>query len=191
MQWYLSIVTISAAGILGWFTLGLLGVPIRALLELRHKILEQMLVFENITPPRPRELAVSSRKINEYDQAVRSVREAQRTFRDLGSQLLAFVENEPGAYNALAAIGLNVAEAGNRLVEFAASYARPDIDRADLRRQIKKALRATDAAAVSRKFGGELLALNDSAGGCFGYVNPRRLSFLVHQSTKTVRRRGI
>jgi len=167
MQWYVSIVTISAAGILGWFALGLLGLPIRALLELRRKILEQMLALENITPPKPRELAVSSREISEYDQAVIKVREAQRTFRDVGSQMLAFVENEPAADNALAAIGLNVAEAGSRLIELSVSYSQPHIDRADLRRQIKKALRSTDAATASHKIGDEFLAMNENAGGYF------------------------
>ena len=141
MQWYVYIVTASAAGILGCIALGLLGLPIRELVALRRNVLEQMLVFESIMLPKPRELADSSREINEYKQAVRNVREAQRTFRDLGSQLLAFVESEPSAYIALALAGLNVAEAGNRLIELSVSYSKLHIDRANLRRQIKKALR--------------------------------------------------
>jgi hypothetical protein len=132
-----------------------------------------MLLLETITLPKPRELAVSSREINEYDQAVRNVREAQRALRNLGSKLLAFVENEPAAYNALAATGLNVAEAGNRLIELSVSYSQSHIDRADLRRQIKKALRSTDAATASYRFGGEFLAMNDSASGYCEYVNHR------------------
>jgi hypothetical protein len=172
MQWYVYIVTISAAGILGCIALRLLGLPFRALVELRRNVLEQMLVFESITQPKPRELIVSSREINEYNHAMRNVRDAQHTLRDLGSQLLAFVENEPAAYNALALAGLNVAEAGNRLIELSASYSGLHIDRADLRRQIKKALRSTDAT-TSHKLNGGFHAMNVSASRYFEYVNHR------------------
>lgn len=149
MQWYVSIVTISAAGTLGWITLGLLVLPIRALLELRRNVLEQMRALENFTLPKPRELAVSSWEIIEYDRAVRNVREAQRTLRELGYQLLAFFENEPAAYSALAAAGLNAAEAGNRLIELSVSYSQLQIGRVDLGRRIKKALRSTDTAKLA------------------------------------------
>jgi hypothetical protein len=142
------------------------------LVELRRNVLEQMLVLESISLPKPRELSVSSREINEYNHAMRNVRKAQHTFRDLGSQLLAFVENEPAAYDALALAGLNVAEVGNRLIELSVSYCEPHIDSADLRRH-QEALRSTDAATTSHKFGGEFLAINDSASGYFDYVNHR------------------
>jgi hypothetical protein len=158
MRWYVYIVTILATGILGCIALRLLGLPIRALVALRRNVLEQMLVFESITLPQPRELAVTSRQISEYNHAMRTVREVQRAFRDLGYQLLAFVENEPAAYNVLALAGLDVAEAGNRLIELARSYSELHIDRADLRLQIKKALRSTASATTSRKLSAEFLA---------------------------------
>ena len=101
--------------------------------------------------PNPRETAVSSREIREYNQAVRNVREAQRIFRDLGSQLLAFGENEPAARNALAAIGLNLVAAGGGLIRLSVAYSRLDADRAVLRNQIEKALRLTDAAPVASR----------------------------------------
>jgi hypothetical protein len=63
-----------------------------------------MRVLGNISLPKPRETAVSSREIREYDQAVRNVRQAQRIFRDLGSRMLAFGENEPAARNVVGAM---------------------------------------------------------------------------------------
>ena len=152
MQWYVFLITISATAVLGWVALELLGRPIRAFFELRRKVLEQLLVLGNIALPKPRETAVSSRDIREYDQAVRNVREAQRVFRDLGSQLLAFGENEPAARNALVAMGLNLVAAGSGLIGRSVAYSRTDTDRAGLRIQIERALRSTDAApAASRQ----------------------------------------
>jgi hypothetical protein len=152
MQWYVYLTTISATLVLGWVALELLGRPIRAFFELRRKVLEQMLVVENISLPKPRETVVSSREIREYDQAMRNVREAQRIFRELGSQLLAFGENEPAAGNAIAAIGLHPVAAGSGLIGLSVAYSRPNTDRAMLRNQIEKALRLTYAApAVSRQ----------------------------------------
>ena len=108
MQWYVYLITLSASAALGWFASELLGQPIRAFFELRRKILEQMRVFGSISLPKPREMAVSSQQIREYDQAVRNVREAQRIFRNLGFRLLAFGENEPTTRNALGLLGFNL-----------------------------------------------------------------------------------
>lgn len=154
MLWYVYLMTISATAVLGWVALELLGRPIRALLNLRRNVLEQMLVLGNISLPSPRETAVSSREIHEYDQAMRNVRQAQGIFRDLGSQLLAFGENEPIAANAVASIGLNPVAAGSALIGLSMGYSRPDTDRAGLRNQIENALRLTGvgpAAAYQRR----------------------------------------
>ena len=103
MESYVYLTTILATVFLAWVLLELLGRPIRALFELRRKVLEQLLVRGNIPLPKPRETAVSSREIHEYDQAMRNAREAQRVFSELGSRLLSFSENEPGACKAVAA----------------------------------------------------------------------------------------
>jgi hypothetical protein len=152
MQWYVYLISISASAVLGWFVFELLGRPIRAFLELRRKILEQMRVLGNIPLPRPRELAVSSRQIREYDQAVRNVRKAQRVFRNLGFRLLAFGENEPATRNALCLLGFNLVAAGSELIKLSEAYPRPDFDRIHLQKQIKRALGVTDApTAASRQ----------------------------------------
>jgi hypothetical protein len=174
MQWYVSLITVSAIAVLGWFAFELLGRPIRALFGLRGEVHQQMLVLGNISLPNPRELAVSSREINEYDRAVRNIRNAQRIFRDLGSQLLAFGENEPAACNTMAAIGLNPVAAGSSLIELSMAYSQPSVDRAGLRSQIERALRLTDAApAAAQHSGGESLAVNAVGGRSFEYINHR------------------
>jgi hypothetical protein len=146
MQWYVYLTTVLAAAVLGWFLLELLGRPIQTLLGLRRKTFEQMLIFENIALPKPRETAVSSRDIHEYDQAMRNVREAQRIFSALGSQLLAFSENEPAACKTVAVLGMDLAAAGSGLVRLSMAYSRRDADRAGLCNQIEQSLRLTDAA---------------------------------------------
>jgi hypothetical protein len=152
MHWYVYLITISATAVLGWFAFELLGRRIRAFLELRRKILEQMLVRGNISLPKPREMAVTSRDIREYGQAVKNVREAQRIFRNLGFRLLAFGENEPATRNALGLLGLNLVAAGSDLIKLSEAYPRPDTDRAGIQNQIKRALGVTDTApAASRQ----------------------------------------
>jgi hypothetical protein len=152
MQWYVYLITLSASAALGWFASELLGRPIRAFFELRRKILEQMRVLGNISLPKPREMAVSSRQIREYDQAVRNVREARRIFRNFGFQLLAFGENEPATRNALGLLGFNLVAAGSELIKLSEAYPRPDTNRAGLQNQIKRALGVTDASpAASRQ----------------------------------------
>jgi hypothetical protein len=145
MQWYVYLITISAVAILNWAALELLGRPVLALFELRRKVVKQLRALGNISLPKPRETAVSSREIQEYDRAMRNVREAQRTFHDLGSQLLAFGESEPVARNVLLGFGLNLVAAGNALIELSATYSRPDTDRAGLCNLIERTLRLTDA----------------------------------------------
>ena len=149
MQWYVYLTTIAATVVLGLFGYELLGRPMRAFFALRRKILTQMFVFKNIPFPKPREAAVSSREIREYNQAVRHVREAQRIFRNLGFRLLAFSENEPATRNALGLLGFNLAAAGSGLIKLSEAYPRPDTDRGGLRNQIEKALRVTDAAPAA------------------------------------------
>jgi hypothetical protein len=149
MQWYVCLISISASAVLGWFGFELLGRPIRRFFELRRKILVQMRILGNIPLPKPREMAVSSRQIREYDQAVRNVRKAQRIFRNHGFRLLAFGENEPATHNALGLLGFNLVAAGRELIKLSETYPRPDTNRTDLQKQIKRALGVTDTVAAA------------------------------------------
>jgi len=148
MQSYVYLITISATVVIGWIALELLGRPIRALFDLRGKILKQLVMHGNIPLPKPRESAVSSREIREYDRAVKRVRAVQHIFHDLGSQLLAFAENEPAVSTAIGFFGLNAVAAGRALISLSESYSRPRIDRVSLQHRIERALRASCEATT-------------------------------------------
>jgi len=149
MQWYVNLITIAATGVLGWATLEFLWRPIRAFFDLRYQVHLQMLALGNISFPRPRETAVSSREIHEYNDALKNVREAQRIFRDLGSQMLAFGESERAACEVLAAFGLHPVAAGGGLIGLSLSYGHHDAEWAGFRDHIEKALRFTDVAPAA------------------------------------------
>src|SRR5579864_3329053 len=143
MQWCVYLMTIPAVYFLGQVTLELIGRPIQTILRLRRRALERMLAFRNMQLPGPRELAVSSRQIREYDQAARNVRQAQRTLADLGSQLLAFSESEPTIRVLMALCGLDPVLAGHELINLAEVYAAAKPDSDEFRHAIEKARQAT------------------------------------------------
>lgn len=152
MQWYVYLITISATAFLGQIAVELISRPIWKVYRLRREALDRMRSFGNRPLPRPRELAISSREIREYGQAVRTVREAQRTFGDLGAQFLALGESEPATRILMALFGLNIALAGQELINLSEVFAMAKTDGGQLRREIKRALHATGMAlAVSRR----------------------------------------
>jgi hypothetical protein len=151
MQWCVFLVAIPALFFLGQVALELIGRPIQTILRLRHHALERMLAFRTLPLPGPRELAVSSRQIREHDLAVRNVRQAQRTFADLGAQLLAFSESEPTIRALITLCGLDTVRAGHELIDLAEIYATAKTDGDELRQAIEKSRQATmTALAASR-----------------------------------------
>ena len=151
MQWYVYLITIPTAAFLVQIAVDLVGRPIRKIVRLRRTALERMLSFRNISLPRPRELAISSRQIREYDHAVKNVRAAQRTFRDLGARLLAFSENEPAIRKVMASLGMNIAQAGHELINLSEIYSLAKTDSDELRRDIENAFRAIGAALAASR----------------------------------------
>lgn len=152
MWWYVYLITIPAAAFLGRIAVELIGRPIRTALRLRHQALERMLALRDLSLPEPREAAVSSRQIREHDQAVRNVREAQRTFGDLGAKLLAFNESEPTVCNLMAVCGLDIVSAGRELIHLSCVYATAKTDSDELRHSIEEAHDVIGGAlAVSRR----------------------------------------
>jgi hypothetical protein len=151
MQWYVYLITIPTATFLGQIAVELVGRPIRNIARLRRTILEQMLTFRNISLPKPRELAISSRQIREYDAAVKNVRAARRTFRDLGTDLLAFSENEPAIRKLTASLGMNIAQAGYELINLSEIYSLAKTDSDELRRDIERGFRAVSAALMASR----------------------------------------
>jgi hypothetical protein len=146
MQWYVYLIAISTTALLGRIAVEILSRPTRTVLRLRRIALERMLYFGKRSLPRPRELAISSREIHEYDQAVRNVKEAQHTFGTLGTQLLALGESEPAVRILMALFGLNIVLAGQELINLSEVYATAKTDSDELRHAIETPLRATGIA---------------------------------------------
>jgi hypothetical protein len=155
MQWYVYLIAISAAVFLGRMATELVSPPLRTIFELRRKALERMLSFRNMPLPVSREFAVSSREIREHDQALRNLKEAQRTFGDLGAQMLALWESEPTIRGLMAFFGLDMALAGRELIYLSEIYATAKNDSNEIRRGIEQAfLNITTALAASRRLSG-------------------------------------
>jgi hypothetical protein len=152
MQWYVYLILISATAFLVQVAVELVNRPIRTIFRLRRTALERMLAVGNIALPKPRELAISSRQIFEYDQAVENVRQAQRTFRSLGARLLALGESEPAIRTVMALFGLNIVTAGQKLIGLSRVYAATKTDNDKLRHEIEKAVgEISTALAASRR----------------------------------------
>lgn len=150
MQWYVYLMTASALVVFSWSSLILFGRPVQLLFDLRREVFAQLLLFRNSATPKPREKAVTSRQIREYDEAVRKLRDAERIFHDLGSQLLAFHESEPTFCAMIRLVGLDIVAAGNRLNDLAETYSRPGPERAGLRHEVENALCVTTLTRCRR-----------------------------------------
>jgi hypothetical protein len=158
MRWYVYLITIPAVAFLYQAALELIGRPIAAVLRLRQDAIERLLAFRNMALPKPRETAISSQEIREYDRAMRNMRDAQLTFAVLGAQLLAFSEAEPAIRRLMALCGLDTVLAGHELIKLSQLYATTNVHGDSLRRSIEDAHDATMAAlAISRKRSGDSL----------------------------------
>lgn len=149
MQWYVYLVTIAAAAFLSQVAVELVKRPVLAILRLRRIALGRMLAFSKISLPKPRELAISSLEIREYDRAVRNAKGAQRIFRDLGIRLLLLSETEAAIRAMMRLFGLDIERAGRELIHLSELYATAFIDREALRREIAKSVLGTCAALAA------------------------------------------
>ena len=157
MQWYVYLMTASAAVVFSWSSLVLFGRPVRLLFDLRRDVLAHLFLLGSIAVPSPRDTAVTSRQIREYDEAVRKLREAEQVFRDLGSRLLAFRESESMLCAMLRLFGLDLLAAGDRLNDLAATCSQPADKRAGLCHDIEDALRAATPARRRHSHSNHLL----------------------------------
>src|SRR5579871_2787125 len=108
MQWYVYLITILAVAFMSQVLLEFIVRPIATALRLRRGAIKRLLALRDIELPKPRELAVSSQQIREYDWAARNVLAAQHTFGEIGIKLLAFGENEPTIRALLVLCGLDI-----------------------------------------------------------------------------------
>jgi len=69
------------------------------------------------------------------------MREAQRILRDLASEMLAFSESETAACIAIRPFGFDPSAAGRSLIDLSNTLDRYEADRANLRKNVKTALR--------------------------------------------------
>jgi hypothetical protein len=156
MQWYVYLITIPAVLFLWQVAIELVGRPIKTILRLRRCVLARLAAFRNMPLPGPRELAVSSREIRAYDQAMQNVREAERTFAELGDRLLAFCESEPTIRTLMALGGVDIVLAGHELISLSQTYAAAKIDSGKLRCAIEEAHQAARCAlAVPQRRSGD------------------------------------
>jgi hypothetical protein len=151
MQWYVYLITISAAAFLIQSAFELVKSPTQTVLRVRRLSIERMIAFGKTSLPQPRELAISSMEIRDYDQAIRNAREAECTFRDLGSRLLALSESEPAIRTVMGMFGLDIFAAGQALINLSEVFARAKTDSEELRHEIAKTARKISTAlAVAR-----------------------------------------
>jgi hypothetical protein len=149
MQWYVYLVTIFAAAFLIQVAVELVKRPVLTILRLRRIAVGRMLAFSKLSLPKPRELAISSLEIREYDQAVRNAKDAQRTFRDLGVRLLLLSETEAAIRAVARLFGLDIERAGQELIHLSELYATATTDSEELRREIAKSVLSACAALAA------------------------------------------
>ena len=164
MQWYVSLATIAAAGVLGWIVLELFGKPIRAFFDLRDQVRAQLLLLANVTPLKPRETVSTSLEIRQYDVALKAGREAQRILRLLGSQMLAFSESEIAFCNGIAAFGFDAVAAGRGLIALSNMDYRNRTNCAAFSSKIEEALRLKARGGSARRKMVEQIAERLKAG---------------------------
>lgn len=149
MQWYVYLVTISATAFLIQVAIELVKRPVLTILRLRRTAIGQMLAFSKASLPKPREMAITSLEIREYDQAVKRAKDAQRIFRDLGVRLLLLSETEAAIRALMRLLGLDIERAGRELIHLSRIYATATTDSEELRREIAKSVLCTCAALAA------------------------------------------
>jgi hypothetical protein len=147
MQWYVIFISVATTGAVGWFALELIGRPIRKFFDLRRTVRLQLPFLANVPAPQPRETCVTSEQIRQYDTDLKNAREAQRTLRDLASQILAYAESERAACIAIRPFGFDPSSAGIGLIGLSNTLDRHGTDRTGFRKNVERALGFSEAAS--------------------------------------------
>lgn len=148
MQWYVDLMTLAAAAFLWKVAAELIGRPLTSVFRLRRESQARLLSCCKLSLPRPRELAISSQAIRDYDRAMRDVRNAERVFADLGARFLALSESEPAIRSLMALFGFDTVLAGHELINLSQVYASARSDSGEFRREIEQAIEAASLALV-------------------------------------------
>ena len=146
MQWYIYLISAAAALFLWKIVADLISGPIHTVFALRRKALARITRLRQTSLPRPRELAITSQEIRQYDHAVQSLRGAEQAFADLGTRFLALGENHPAVRSLLVVCGLDMISVGQELLNLSTTYASIKIESGEARHRINQAFQAVDIA---------------------------------------------
>jgi hypothetical protein len=140
MAQFLSVVSVVLLGAIGWFALEFIGRPIRSFFDLRRETRRQMLFLANVPPV---SFIDDDLRASEpvHQQSIAAVLNVEKTFRDLGTQLIAFGESEWAASRLVRIAGFDPIAAGNALIGFSNNANDRGAERAEFRRRITEALR--------------------------------------------------
>jgi hypothetical protein len=141
-----SIFLSSLAGLLvavvSWFGLEFIGRPVRQFYDLRREVRRQLAFLANVSAAEPRrQIVVDVHGRNIAEERRQRLQEAQRIFRDLGSQMIAFAHSERPAARVVRLRGFDPAMAADGLIGLSNTLPKYGEERASHRAKIIKGLR--------------------------------------------------
>jgi hypothetical protein len=130
-------------GILGALGIDFVRTPFRQFFTLRTEIRHEMLRLANVGAPDP-SWTYPTYTQEALDRLLGPSREAQRTFRNLGTRMMAFGETERIAAKCVRLLGYEPLEAARGLIGLSNAFPEYGPERAAHRARINKALRFPD-----------------------------------------------
>ncbi len=128
-------------GVIGYILASFVGGPVRRLFDLSTEVRRQMHYRGNVTVPKREPLLSTDDGIVEFQQKQERLEQAQKVFRDLGAQLIAFGETERLACFVLRMFRIDPERAGRGLIGLSNELPTYSVARAAFRRQMEEALR--------------------------------------------------
>jgi hypothetical protein len=116
-------------GILGALGVDFVRAPVRQFFNLRTEIRHKMLRLANVPAPDPK-WTFPTYSQNDLDRLLGPSREAQSTFRDLGTRMMAFGETEWVASKCVRWLGFEPSEAARGLIGLSNSFVEYGAERA-------------------------------------------------------------
>lgn len=126
-------------GAIGWIALEFVGRPVRKFFDLRGKVKEQMLHFEDLYYSWGE--FVRDYDTEEMSKQTTAIREARQIFTALANELIAFGQSEELAVRILKFCGFNPVVAGKQLSAMADGFGTFDENREANYKKIGQALR--------------------------------------------------
>jgi hypothetical protein len=140
MTQFLSGISVVLLGAIGWFALEFVGRPIRSFFDLRRETGRQMFFLANVAPVEFVDDHIRAAD-PAHQRSIAAVQNVEKTFRDLGTQLLAFGESEWPASRLVKLAGFDATAAGNALIGFSNNANVYGAEKAEFRRRVGQALR--------------------------------------------------